>query len=56
MKKSEYDTALKCFKESLTLNLESLPSNHSKIATDFNNLATIYYDIGQYRRALEFFN
>jgi len=33
-----------------------LPSNHPKIATDYNNLATIYYDIGQYRRALEFFN
>jgi tetratricopeptide (TPR) repeat protein len=34
----------------------TFPSNRPKIATDFNKLATIYYDIGQYSKALEFFN
>jgi len=47
-----YSMAESCLKRSLAMRQSLLDVNHADIAQSLNNLAALYYDLGQYHDAL----
>ncbi|CAF3638857.1 unnamed protein product, partial [Rotaria socialis] len=51
----EYSEALKYYERANKINQQSLPANHPRIASDYNNIGAVYDNMGEYSKALEFY-
>jgi len=51
----EHLKAFLFFEKALEIRQNSLPSNHPDLAISYNNIGTVYYDMGEYSKALSYF-
>ena len=52
---SEYDDALKYYKDALKIQEKVLGEEHPDTATSYNNIGIVYYDLGKYEDALKYY-
>jgi tetratricopeptide (TPR) repeat protein len=51
----EYSKALEFYEKDLEITLKVLPENHPDLATNFSNIASLYYEIEEYSKALSLY-
>ena len=52
----ELDEALRYYKKSVTIKLNTLGENHPDVAASYNNIGIVYRDKGELDKALEYYN
>jgi tetratricopeptide (TPR) repeat protein len=51
----EYSKALLYYEKALAIKQQSLPANHSSLASSYNNIGLLYEKIGNYSKAYSFY-
>ncbi|CAF4362467.1 unnamed protein product, partial [Rotaria sordida] len=51
----DYSNALLSHTKALEIRQKNLPSNHPDLAISYNNIGSVYFEIGEYQKALPFF-
>jgi tetratricopeptide (TPR) repeat protein len=51
----DFDEAIKCYEESLSILAKNFPKDHFRLAPQYNNLGVIYKKMGEYNPALKYY-
>ncbi|CAF4248092.1 unnamed protein product, partial [Rotaria sordida] len=51
----DYSKALEFYEKSHKIFEKALPPNHPSLASSYNNIGLVYYNMGGYSKALEFY-